>query len=44
MKKTEGASKVAGPCGYWKHLRSFGKRAANKASRRFAKKALSNYR
>ena len=44
MKKTEGASKINGPCGYWKHLRPFAKRVANKAARKFAKKQLANYR
>jgi hypothetical protein len=39
MKKTPGASKARGACGYCKHLRKFGKRLANKASRRQAKVA-----
>lgn len=37
MRKTPGARKVNRHCGYWKHLRSYGKRAANKASRKAAK-------
>ena len=40
MRKTEGASKARGMCGYWKHLRQFGKRLANKASRKFGKQQL----
>lgn len=37
MRKTEGATKAHGACGYWKHLRKFGKRLANKAERKHAK-------
>ena len=40
MKKTVGASKARGSCGYCKHLRKFGKRLANKATRRVGKKDL----
>lgn len=43
MKKTEGADKVHGPMGFHKHLRPFSKRAANKASRRFAKQEASRW-
>jgi hypothetical protein len=39
MKKTEGATKAHGSCGYCKHLRKFGKRLANKATRRAGKNA-----
>lgn len=38
MRKTEGASKAHGKFGYWKHLRAWGKRLANKASRKFGKR------
>lgn len=41
MRKTEGAAKINGPLGYCKHLGPYGKRAANKASRRFSKKDIS---
>lgn len=34
MRKTEGATKAHGYCGYCKHLRKYGKRLANKASRK----------
>lgn len=37
MKKTEGATKAHGKMGYWKHLRKFGKRLVNKATRRNGK-------
>lgn len=37
MRKTEGANKTHGNCGYWKHLRKPGKRAANKAARKNAR-------
>lgn len=40
MRKTEGATKAHASVGYWKHLRSFGKRLANKATRRTAKRIL----
>ncbi len=43
MRKTEGASKARGAFGYCKHLRKFGKRLANKASRRFGKLAINTY-
>jgi hypothetical protein len=39
MKKTPGATKAHRQLGYHKHLRKFGKRLANKASRRHAKVA-----
>lgn len=39
MRKTFGATKAHASCGYWKHLRKFGKRLANKASRRASRKA-----
>ena len=38
MKKTAGATKAHGSCGYCKHLRKFGKRLANKAARKFGNK------
>jgi hypothetical protein len=38
MKKTDAATKAHGSMGYWKHLRKFGKRLANKATRRNGKK------
>jgi hypothetical protein len=38
MRKTPGASKAHASCGYWKHLRKFGKRLANKASRKASRK------
>jgi len=41
MRKTQGASKAHGSCGYWKHLRKFGKRLANKAGRKFFRRELS---
>ena len=34
MRKTDGATKAHALCGYWKHLRKYGKRLANKASRK----------
>jgi len=34
MRKTPGATKAHGACGYWKHLRKWGKRLANKATRK----------
>lgn len=37
MRKTEGATKAHASVGYHKHLRKFGKRLANKASRKHAK-------
>lgn len=37
MRKTPGASKANGLCGYWKHLRKYGKRLANKAFRKNGK-------
>jgi hypothetical protein len=37
MKKTEAATKAHGSVGYWKHLRPFGKKLANKATRRNGK-------
>lgn len=37
MKKTPGATKAHGAVGFCKHLRKFGKRLANKASRKAAK-------
>lgn len=40
MRKTEGATKAHASVGYHKHLRPWGKRLANKASRRNAKKSL----
>ena len=40
MRKTEGATKAHASVGYHKHLRPFGKRLANKASRRTVKKSL----
>jgi hypothetical protein len=42
MRKTPGASKAHGSCGYCKHLRKFGKRLANKAGRKFFRKELSH--
>lgn len=38
MRKTEGATKASGACGWWKHLRKVGKKLANKAARKAAKK------
>lgn len=40
MKKTAGATKAHASVGYWKHLRSYGKRLANKAARKFAKRQI----
>lgn len=40
MRKTEGATKAHASVGYWKHLRPFGKRLANKAARRNAKRLI----
>lgn len=40
MRKTPGASKAHGSCGYWKHLRKFGKRLANKAGRKFSRREV----
>lgn len=40
MRKTEGARKAQVCSGYCKHLRKWGKRLANKASRRHAKGAI----
>lgn len=40
MKKTPEATKAAGLCGYWKHLRPYGKKLANKATRKAAKLSL----
>jgi len=40
MRKTPGASKAGAAMGYWRHLRKYGKRLANKASRRAAKAGL----
>jgi len=40
MKKTESATKAHASVGYCKHLRPFGKRLANKATRRNGKKAI----
>lgn len=37
MRKTEGATKASARVGYCKHLRKWGKRLANKASRKAAK-------
>ena len=42
MRKTEGASKAYGMYGYHKHLKPHGKRLANKAVRRHAKKGIKN--
>ena len=39
MKKTPGASKATSAVGWCKHLRKWGKRLANKASRRLSKGA-----
>ena len=41
MRKTEGATKAHGLVGYHKHLKPYGKRLANKATRRNAKRLLS---
>lgn len=40
MRKTVGAAKAHASCGYCKHLRKFGKRLANKASRRAGKQEV----
>lgn len=40
MRKTAGAAKAHASCGYCKHLRKFGKRLANKASRRAGKQEV----
>lgn len=40
MRKTEGASKAHASVGYWKHLRPFGKKLANKAARSHAKRQI----
>ena len=37
MKKTEGATKAHNYSGYWKHLRPFSKKLANKATRKYNK-------
>ena len=37
MRKTEAATKAHNSGGYWKHLRKFLKRVANKATRKWAK-------
>lgn len=34
MRKTDGATKAHARFGYWKHLRKYGKRLANKAGRK----------
>ena len=38
MRKTEGASKAGASVGYHKHLRKYGKRLANKATRKAGKR------
>ena len=40
MKKTEAATKAHAAFGWHKHLRPYGKRLANKATRRHAKRLL----
>ena len=40
MKKTPEATKASASVGYWKHLRPFGKRLANRAVRRVTKVSL----
>jgi hypothetical protein len=40
MKKTFGATQAHGYCGFCKHLRKYGKRLANKATRKFVKNIL----
>lgn len=37
MRKTDGATKAQAAVGYCKHLRPFGKKMANKASRKHGK-------
>lgn len=39
MRKTPGATKAHGACGYCKHLRRYGKRLANKATRKAGRAA-----
>jgi hypothetical protein len=41
MRKTEGATKAHASVGYHKHLRPFGKRLANKATRKNGKRSTS---